>query len=96
MRSLSAAVRRGDVPVGYVAGARLADRRTGRDRRRLLAFNPFLVWFAQEARAYALMVLLCTSGLYLFLVWLQDRRSAALAGWGSPPRSLWPPTTTPR
>ena len=39
------------------------------------------MWFAQEARAYALMVLLCTAGLCLFLVWLQDRRPGALAGW---------------
>lgn len=81
VRSLSALFGAATIPLGYVAGARLADRRTGLIGAAFLAFNPFLVWFAQEARAYALMVLLCTAGLCLFLVWLQDRRTGALAGW---------------
>ena len=82
MRSLSALFGAATVPVGYLAGARLLDRRTGVIAAALLAFNPFLVWFAQEARAYALMVLLCTIGFHQFLVWLRERRSSALAGWG--------------
>jgi 4-amino-4-deoxy-L-arabinose transferase-like glycosyltransferase len=82
LRSLSAVAGAATVPVGYLAGARLLDRRTGVIAAALLTFNPFLVWFAQEARAYALMVLLCTIGLHQFLVWLQERRSSALVGWG--------------
>jgi hypothetical protein len=82
VRSLSAVFGAATVPVGYLAGTRLLDRRTGVIAAALLAFNPFLVWFAQEARAYALMVLLCTVGFHQFLVWLRERRSSALAGWG--------------
>jgi len=82
VRSLSALCGVATVPVGYAAAARLLDRRTGVVTAALLAFNPFLVWFAQEARAYALMVLLCTIGFYLSVVWLDERRTRTLVLWG--------------
>ncbi len=82
VRSLSALFGIATVPVGYAIGVRLLDRRTGLITAALLAFNPFLIWFAQEARAYALMVLLCAVGFWLFAVWLDERRTRTLVAWG--------------
>src|SRR4051812_14719092 len=58
LRSLSALVGAATVPVAYLAGARLVTRRTGFVLAALTAVNPLLVWFSQEARAYALRALL--------------------------------------
>ena len=82
VRSLSALFGIATVPFGYAAAARLVDRRAGLIAAAFLAFNPFLVWFAQEARAYALMVLLCTIAFHLFVVWLDERRTPTLVAWG--------------
>ncbi|MGI8593963.1 MAG: glycosyltransferase family 39 protein [Solirubrobacteraceae bacterium] len=82
VRSLSALFGIATVPFGYAAAARLVDRRTGLIVAALLAFNPFLLWFAQEARAYALLVLLCTIAFHLFVLWLDERRTPTLAAWG--------------
>lgn len=82
VRSLSALCGIATVPFGAAAAARLVERRTGVIAAAFLAFNPFLVWFAQEARAYALMVLLCTIAFYFFVVWLDERRTSTLAAWG--------------
>jgi 4-amino-4-deoxy-L-arabinose transferase-like glycosyltransferase len=45
------------VPVVYVAGRDLAGRRAGLIAALLAACNPFLVWHAQDARSYSLLVL---------------------------------------
>lgn len=82
VRSLSALFGTATVPVGYAIGTRLLGRRTGLITAALLAFNPFLIWFAQEARAYALMVLLCAVSFWLFIVWLDERRTRPLVAWG--------------
>ena len=62
LRSLSALVATLAVPVSYAAGASLCSRRVGIVAAALVAVHPFLVWYAQEARAYSLLVLLgaCT------------------------------------
>ena len=75
VRSFSALCGVLTVPVAAATAARLADRRTALIAAALLATNPFLVWFAQEARAYALMVLLAAIGFHLF-VRLLDRPDA--------------------
>ncbi len=46
------------VPLGMALGARLAGRRAGRFLGLILAVNPFLVYYGQEARAYALLLCL--------------------------------------
>src|SRR5204863_36231 len=40
----------------------------------LFAVNPYFVWYSQEARAYALLVLLCTLSLLFFLRAERDGR----------------------
>ena len=56
LRSLSALFGAATVPVGYLIGRQLASRRAGLILAGLLAFNPMLIWYSQEARSYALLV----------------------------------------
>lgn len=58
------------VPVLYALGKRLGDEKIGLLAAILLAINPFQVWYAQEARMYALLVALSAlSSLYLVRLW---------------------------
>ena len=52
LRSLSALAGTIAVPVSYAAAAALCSRRVGLVVAALVAVHPFLVWYAQEARAY--------------------------------------------
>ncbi len=53
------------MPVAYLLGAELRDRRAGIAAAALVAVNPMLLWYSQEARGYALFALLCAaSALY--------------------------------
>jgi mannosyltransferase len=67
LRSLSAVAGVATVPVAYLVGRELRQRRTGLLAAALVAVNPMLLWYSQEARAYALLILLCTISL-LFCV----------------------------
>jgi hypothetical protein len=65
LRSLSALAGVATVPVAFWLGAELRDRRAGIAAAALVAVNPMLLWYSQEARAYALFVLLAAlSALY--------------------------------
>ena len=57
LRSLSALAGTATIPVAYGAGAVLVSRRAGLVAAALVATNPFLVWYSQEARSYALLAL---------------------------------------
>jgi mannosyltransferase len=76
LRSLSALAGVATVPVAYLLGAELRDRRAGIAAAALVAVNPMLLWYSQEARGYALMVLLTSLSLLYFLRAL-DRRGVA-------------------
>jgi mannosyltransferase len=67
LRSLSAAAGVATVPVAYLIGAELRDRRAGLAAAALVAVNPMLLWYSQEARDYALLVLLTALALLHFL-----------------------------
>ena len=67
LRSLSALLGTGTIVVGYGLGRYAAGARAGLIAAAICAANPFLVWYSQEARAYALLVLL-TAGALLALV----------------------------
>ena len=56
IRSFSALLSTLTVPLGYPIGRRLASRRVGLILTGLLAFDPMLIWYSQEARSYALLV----------------------------------------
>src|SRR5215212_1490594 len=57
IRSLSALLGTATVPVAYAIGARVASRRAGLLAAMAVAVSPLMVWYSQEARAYALLVL---------------------------------------
>lgn len=67
LRSLSAAAGVATIPVAYFIGRELRGARTGLLAAALVAVNPMLVWYSQEARAYALLGLFCALSL-LFCV----------------------------
>ena len=58
VRSLSALGGVLTVPVAFALGRELVSERAGLVAATLVAVNPLLVWYSQEARAYALLVLL--------------------------------------
>ncbi len=57
LRSVSALAGVATVPVAYLLGAESRDRRAGIVAAALVAVNPMLLWYSQEARSYALLVL---------------------------------------
>ncbi len=63
LRSLSAVAGVATVPVVYLVGLELRGRRAGLMAAALVAVNPMLLWYSQEARAYALLALLCAVSL---------------------------------
>jgi mannosyltransferase len=67
LRSLSALAGVATVPVAFLLGAELRDRRAGIAAAALVAVNPMLLWYSQEARGYALLVLLTSLSLLYFL-----------------------------
>lgn len=67
LRSLSAVAGVATIPVAYLIGRELRGRRTGLLAAALVAVNPMLLWYSQEARAYALLGLFCALSL-LFCV----------------------------
>jgi mannosyltransferase len=97
LRSLSALAGLLTAPVAYAIGWRAvanssrarsaagsaarAGGRAGLAAAALVAVNPLLVWFSQEARSYALATLLSGLALLLFLRALDDARGRFLAGW---------------
>ena len=84
LRSLSALLGTATIAVAWALGRRLGGAPAGLGAAALVAFNPMLVWFSQEARAYALLALL---GALSALLWLRalecPPRSGRLLAWGA-------------
>lgn len=82
LRSLSALCGTAFVPVAYMAASRIATPRAGLVAAALAAVSPVLVWYSQEARAYALLVLLAGLSFLLFVQLLTgERRRRTLVLW---------------
>jgi 4-amino-4-deoxy-L-arabinose transferase-like glycosyltransferase len=82
LRSLSALFGVATVPVAYLLGAELRGRRAGLVAAALVAVNPMLLWYSQEARGYALLVLLTAVAALYFVRALDRGRRRDLHGWG--------------
>jgi mannosyltransferase len=82
LRALSALAGVATVPVAYLVGAELRGRRTGIVAAALVAVNPMLLWYSQEARAYALFALLAAISFLYFIRVLKGGRRADAIGWG--------------
>src|SRR6188768_2284587 len=63
LRSLSAVAGVATIPVAYLIGRELRTSRTGLVAAALVAVNPMLIWYSQEARAYALLTFFCALSL---------------------------------
>ena len=69
------------VPVAFLIGAELSGRRTGLAAAALVAANPMLVWYSQEARCYSLLVLLTSISLLFFLRARRTESGRDIAWW---------------
>jgi hypothetical protein len=81
IRALSALWGVALVPVSYLAARELVSTRAALIVPALVAFNPLLAWYSQEARSYALLALLSALGLLLFLRASRRRSGWLVAGW---------------
>jgi 4-amino-4-deoxy-L-arabinose transferase-like glycosyltransferase len=81
LRSLSALFGTLTVPVVWRAGRELFTPRVGLVAAALTAFNPYFVWYSQEARAYALLVLVAALSVLFFARALRRRTTRAFAAW---------------
>ncbi|HEY2259140.1 MAG TPA: glycosyltransferase family 39 protein [Solirubrobacteraceae bacterium] len=81
LRSLSALLGSITVAAVYWGALAVATRRVALIAAALTAVSPIMVWYSQEARAYALFVLLSTLALGFFLRALRESRRAWLLGW---------------
>jgi mannosyltransferase len=82
LRSLSAIFGTATVPIAYLVGRELIGRRAGLALAAIVAVEPMLVWYSQDARAYALLVLLSSAALLFFLRSRRTRAARDLAWWG--------------
>ena len=82
LRSLSALGGVATIPVVYFTGRELRGARTGLLAAALVAVNPMLLWYSQEARAYSLLVLLCALSLLFCVRALQGGGRRDFTWWG--------------
>lgn len=81
LRSLSALFGALTIPVAFLIGRELAGKRAGLMTMAMVALNPMLIWYSQEARAYALAVLLCAASLFFFLRFRRTGSPVDIALW---------------
>jgi mannosyltransferase len=80
LRSVSAIGGIAVVPIAYLAARDLVSRRAGLVAAALVAVNPLMIWYSQEARAYMLLVVL-TAASFLWFVRARQQPSWRNLGW---------------
>jgi mannosyltransferase len=83
IRSLSAVLGTAVAPVAFMIGRRLGSHRAGVIAGLLVALNPLLVWYSQEARTYALLALLGALSFWSFLSALERPDGRRMAVWAA-------------
>jgi mannosyltransferase len=73
LRSLSALAGTVTILVVYATGVALVSRRTALFAAALTAASPIMIWYSQEARPYALFILLSALAFFFFVQALQQR-----------------------
>jgi hypothetical protein len=81
LRSLSALIGTLVVPVAFAAGRVVATARVGLAAAAVAAVSPMLIWYSQEARAYALLTLLGGLSFVLFARARNEPSADRLAAW---------------
>ncbi|HEY5194787.1 MAG TPA: glycosyltransferase family 39 protein, partial [Solirubrobacteraceae bacterium] len=79
LRLLSALAGIATVAVAWALGSELAGRRAAIVTAALVAVNPLLVWYSQEARAYGLFALMASLALLCFVRALHEPTKRRLA-----------------
>jgi mannosyltransferase len=82
LRSLSALAGVATVPVAFLIGVELRGRRAGLMAAALVAVNPMLLWYSQEARAYALLALFSAVALLFCIRAVRNGRRRDFILWG--------------
>lgn len=82
LRSLSVLLGAALVLVAYLVARRLGGNVAGIAAAALVAVNPLLVWYSQEARAYSLAALLALLTVLALVLAHQRRGVMALTAWG--------------
>ena len=83
LRSLSALLGTATIPLVWALARRLGGDRAALIAAALAAANPLLIWFSQEARAYALLALLGALSTLLWLRALQVPSLRRLLAWSA-------------
>lgn len=81
MRILPALAGTLTIPVLYAIAGATGARRAGVAAAAFGAVNPFLVWYSQEARAYALLILFSALALMFLVHYRKAGSHRALVGW---------------
>lgn len=81
LRSFSALCGTAAVPLAWLAARELVSSRAALAVAGLAAVNPLLVWYSQEARSYALLLLLGTASLWLFARLVKRPSGRDAAAW---------------
>jgi mannosyltransferase len=82
LRSLSALFGTLTIPVMWAIGRRLVSERVGLVAALLTAVNPLLFWYSQEARAYALMLMMSALTVLMLVRALEQPSRRRLLAWG--------------
>lgn len=81
IRSLSALAGVALVPITFGATRELVSRRAGLLAAAFVACNPFVIWYSQEARSYALLAVLTGASFWCFARARRDPSASNLAWW---------------
>jgi mannosyltransferase len=81
MRSLSALLGTATIPLAFLAAREALDRRAGLICAGIVALNPILIWYSQEARSYSMLVFFCAASLLFFLRARRSGSDSDLALW---------------
>jgi mannosyltransferase len=69
------------VPIAYLSARELINARAGVVAAALVTFNPFLIWYSQEARAYMLLAALSGASFVWFVRARREPNTRTLARW---------------
>lgn len=81
VRGLSAVFGACAIPLMYLFGERVGGRTLGFIAAILLTFNPFHIWYSQDAKMYTLLVLLSLASSLLYLEALEEGKPRLWAGY---------------
>ena len=81
LRSLSAVLGVGLVPLIYLCGREVVSRRAGLVAAAFTAVSPFMIWYSQEAREYMLLMVLCAASLLFFVRAWRSGGTANVVWW---------------